>query len=179
MKRNKLINIHLYCACFCSVVLLVFAFTGALHLLNYKELESVQKIEVLKNNDFLSPSNIDSNISKYLSTRDSKYSYEYLKIKGKTVVTRPTTRDYYKFEVLPSGETEVTKVVPSLRKRLFEFHKGHGRKFSRVVNAIFGLVLIFTILTGLWLGLQNKQIRNATIATSLISLIIFLFEFYL
>ncbi len=178
MKRNNLVSIHLYCACFCSVILLTFAFSGSLHLLNFKESEAKTKIETFNDKNFLNSEFINSNITNYLMAKDKSYSFEYLKKSKNTVVTRPTTRDYYKFELNSNGDVAVTKVVPSLRKRLLEFHKGHGRKFSRIINAIFGGVLILTFISGLWLGLQNKKIRNATIVTTLISFIIFLVEFY-
>ncbi|WP_372656018.1 hypothetical protein [Halobacteriovorax sp.] len=178
MKRNSLVNIHLYCASFSAVVLLVFAFTGAMHLLNFKETESLEVIDTIVKKDFLQKSNAKTNIGEYLKSKDQDYNFEYVKSYNGYSITRPTTRNYYRFEMNAGDEITVIKVVPSLRKRLFEFHKGHGRKYTRWINSFFGLCLMITVGSGIWLGLKNNRIRRATIVTGLISLFIFLVEFY-
>lgn len=177
MKRNSLVNIHMYCASFSAVILLVFAFTGAMHLLNFKETESLEVVDTIVVNEFLKKDLVEKNISDYLKKNDQEYNFEYVKSYNGYSITRPTTRNYYRFDESSAGSITVTKVVPSLRKRLFEFHKGHGRKFTRWINSFFGLCLMVTVGSGIWLGLKNKRIRIATIVTSLVSLFIFIIEF--
>ncbi|PIK15625.1 MAG: hypothetical protein CES88_02555 [Halobacteriovorax sp. JY17] len=178
MKRSSLLNIHLYCASFSAIILVVFAFSGGMHLLNFKELETSIVVETLVENDFLKKEVVDENIANYLKEKDKAYHYEYIKSYKGYSITRPTTRDYYKFEDNTEGGITVIKMEPSLRKRLFEFHKGHGRKFSRWINSFFGLCLMITVASGIWLGLKNKRIRTATIVTTLVSFFVFLIEFY-
>lgn len=178
MKRNNLINIHLYCASLSSVVLFVLAITGGLYLLGYKGAETRTTVETISTSNFLSKKDVKSNIDNYLRDKDKDYSFEYVKSYKGYSITRPTTKDYYRFEEGPEGTIVVSKVVPNLHKRLVEFHKGHGRKYTKWVNSFFALCLSITVISGLWLGLKNKRIRTATIATALISLLIFIIEFY-
>ncbi|MFG1500956.1 PepSY domain-containing protein [Halobacteriovorax sp. XZX-3] len=173
MKFNRpfFIKIHLYLSALASPLLLMMAFTGVSYLLGFKGSEVVEPIKVVQ----LSKSELTKeNISVQLNEIDESYDFAYVKQVGDGAITRPTTRDYYKFQIKEDG-THISHVKPNLLKRLIELHKGHGPQFLRYIEKIIGIFLLLIILSGLYLAYTMKKERKIVGILFLIGLSVYLF----
>lgn len=158
MKFNRpfFIKIHLYLSALASPLLLMMAFTGTSYLLGFKGHEVVKEVKVIQ----LTKAELNKEkISQELKSIDENYSFDYVKNVGEGAITRPTTRDYYKFDVTPEG-TKVSHVTPNLLKRLIEAHKGHGPQILRYIEKMIGIFLLLIILSGLYLAWTMKKERK-------------------
>ena len=76
---------------------------------------------------------------------------------------RSTTRTHFMAAKANDNELIVYKIEPNLLKRMIELHKGHGPRMMRWFETAFGLALILTTLSGLWLAWTVKPYRNTTL----------------
>ena len=100
------------------------------------------------------------------------YSFEYVKVKGTTLYTRPTTRDHYVIK-LANGHAEVSSASPNLQSSMIELHKGHGPGRFKTFQKIFSLGLLLIILTGLGLGISATRLRSSTLLTTTAGTLVF------
>ncbi len=171
MKRITWIKIHLYLSAIAAPFLLIMAFTGTSYLFNLKGSEEVKIVKTIQ----LSKADLTKeNIAIELNEIDENYSFDYVKNLGDGAITRPTTRDYYKFTVKESG-TEVSHVSPNLLRRLIEVHKGHGSQFIRNYEKAVGVFLLLIILTGLYLAFTMKREAKITAILFVLGTLIFFF----
>ncbi len=165
MNRKLLINIHLYLATFFAPCVLLVAISGGLYLVGVKG--SVETTAV-----YTGPAAIDSSaddlkeqVDTLLATAGvADFDYEYVKVKGNTLYTRPTSREHYIIN-LSEGAAEVQFAEPSLQKRMIELHMGHGPGAFKTLQQAFALGLLLIFLSGLWLGLASVQLRRGSLIT--------------
>jgi hypothetical protein len=166
MSRKWLINLHLYTAAFFSPVLIIIAISGGLYLLGSKG--SVENEVVY--NGAASEINVNAEdmkleIANLLTKLNQDADFEYVKGSNDYFFTRPTSKPYYVLSVEQEKLT-VSKQTPDLIKTIVELHKGHGPLAFKTFQKIMALGLLFMVISGLWLGLTSKQLRNKTMAIS-------------
>jgi hypothetical protein len=166
MDRKLLITIHMYLAAFFSPAVLLVAISGGLYLTGIKGTVEQETI-------FSSNAKIDSNsaslhtdVAALLTDAGVKsYSYEYVKVSGDSLYTRPTSSDHYIIR-LNEGGVQVIHARPSLQSRMIELHKGHGPSAFKTFQKAFAVGLLFIILSGLWLGISAARLRRTTLLTA-------------
>jgi hypothetical protein len=163
MKRSLLIKLHLYAAAFLAPAFLFLAVSGGLYLVGIKG-SVEQTVIIVPGQLVLDPSSqsLAEDVQKVLSTAGISHDFEYVKVKGNSLFTRPTSRDFYKFDVTPD-ELVVTYNEPSLQARLIELHKGHGPGIFKTFQKLVAIGLLFVVLSGFWLGVSSLGLRRNTL----------------
>ena len=163
MKRSLLIKLHLYAAAFLAPAFLFLAISGGLYLIGIKG-SVEQTVVAVPGQLALDPSSdtLYQDVQKVLSTAGISHDFEYVKIKGKTLLTRPTSRNFYKFDVQPDGLV-VSYNEPSIQSKLIELHKGHGPEIFKTFQKIIAVGLLFVVLSGFWLGVSALGLRRTTL----------------
>lgn len=174
MKRKLFINIHLYLASFFAPVTILVAVSGGLYLVGIKG-EVVQQ-EIYRAEQAAidtGSASLQADVNALLAAAGVQdYDYEYVKVKGTTLYTRPTTRDHYVIKLAGDAAT-VFSASPSLQSRLIELHKGHGPGSFKTFQKIFAVALVFVMASGLWLGLSAVGLRRSTTATAVAGSVLF------
>jgi RNase P/RNase MRP subunit p29 len=163
MKRSLLIKLHLYAAALLAPAFLFLAVSGGLYLVGIKG--SVEQTVVIFSGQLvLDPSSqsLDEDVRKVLSAAGISHDFEYVKVKGDTLVTRPTSRNFYKFDEKPEGLV-ITYNEPSLQAKLIELHKGHGPEIFKTFQKLVAIGLLFVVLSGFWLGVSSLGLRRNTL----------------
>ena len=174
MDRKLLITIHMYLAAFFAPAVLLVAISGGLYLAGVKG--DVEQ-EIIYNSsetmiDNKSPT-LQADVAALLASAGvESYSFEYIKVKGATLYTRPTSSDHYLIKS-NGGGVEVIHARPSLQSRMIELHKGHGPTTFKTFQKAFAIGLIFIILSGLWLGISAPRLRRSTLLTAATGVVIF------
>ena len=145
MSRKLFVTLHLYLAAFFAPVTILVAVSGGLYLIGNKgEVEQVQIHQADVAIDTGSAS-LKQDVDALLVAAGVKdYSYEYVKVKGDTLYTRPTSRDHYVIKLKGESAT-VSSASPNLQGRLIELHKGHGPGSFKTFQKLFALGLIFVM----------------------------------
>lgn len=156
----------------------LMALSGSLHLFLGNESEKVEEVAKIVVTDKLSKDELTSFFSKQLNSLDPNYKFDYIKGSAQSQMSRPTTRVFYTIKS-DSNFYTIEKHDPSVLKSLMELHKGHGPRASRLVLGILGLVVIGSLLTGLWLGISSKPYRKITILTAVSGITLYLLLFFL
>lgn len=178
MNRPLLITIHMYLAAFFAPFVVLVSLTGGLYLLGEKG--SVSRELVLET---LRPMALTGELDDAATIKTAVqdllleagvegYDFEYVKVNGSTLYTRPTSRTHYVIKLGPV--TQVSSAVPDLQAAMMELHKGHGPGAFKTFQKVFALGLLFIILSGLWLGLSAERLRNRTLAVTSLGGIAFL-----
>lgn len=166
MDRSLFITIHLYLSAFFAPAVLLVAISGGLYLVGIKgevTTETVFKAETVAIDT--GSDSLKNDVSALLTSAGvDGFDFEYVKVKGDTLYTRPTSREHYIIE-LDDGGAEVIHASPSLQKRMLELHMGHGPTAFKTFQKFFAAGLIFVILSGLWLGLSAKRLQQRTSLT--------------
>ena len=175
MNRKLFITIHLYLASFFAPFVLLVATSGGLYLVGVKG--SVEQSPVYVGSasiDTKSP-RLKQDIEALLQTAGvADYSFEYVKVKGDTLWTRPTSREHYVI-TLVDGMAQVDYALPSIQSRMIELHKGHGPTLFKTFQKIFAVGLLCIFLSGVWLGLSASNLRSSTAVTVLTGSLVFAF----
>lgn len=161
--RRLLILIHLYLASILAPMFILVAVTGALYLARIEpSVESTDlvlpEIAVL---NFRSPT-LEDDIRLVLDDAGIDINFEYIRSRGNSAFTRPTSRPYVQFENTADGLT-ATLQNPSLHYRLMELHKGHGPTLFRYYQILAGISLFLVVLGGLVVGFIAKAYRRPTV----------------
>jgi hypothetical protein len=174
MSRKLFIQIHMYLAAFFTPAVLLVAISGGLYLLGVKG--SVEQETIYSSSDISIDNTSDSlkdDVVELLASAGVKsYSFEYVKVKGATLYTRPTSSDHYIIKSTAGG-VEVVHARPSLQSRMIELHKGHGPTAFKTFQKAFAIGLIFIMLSGLWLGISATRLRRSTLMTATAGAVIF------
>lgn len=178
MKRITWIKIHLYLSGVSLIFMALMSMSGANHLLLDNESETTKTIKTIALQTETTKSQLESIFKKELTELSPDYNYDYIKGSDKSLMTRPTTRSYYTIKV-KGNEANIQMHEPSLIKSLMELHKGHGPRSSRAVLGVLGIIVIGSILSGLWLGLSSPAFRKTTILTVVSGLSIYMLLFFL
>lgn len=170
MQRALFITIHMYLSAFFAVFVLLVAVSGGLYLLGVKG--SVEKTPVYSSAEDPGVSAVlddsaalERAVAALLAQAGvSDYSFDYVKVKGSTLYTRPTSRAHYVIEL---GEgVNIARAQPSLQAAMMELHMGHGPTAFKNFQKFFAAGMIFIILSGLWLGLSSSRLRPRTLAAA-------------
>ena len=175
MDRKLLITIHMYLAAFFAPAVLLVAMSGGLYLAGVKGTVEQETIYSSSNAtiDSKSPS-LHTDVAALLADAGvESYSYEYIKVSGANLYTRPTSSDHY---IIKSNEdgVEVIHAQPSLQSRMIELHKGHGPSAFKTFQKAFAVGLVFIILSGLWLGISAARLRRSTLLTVTAGAVVFM-----
>ena len=159
--------VHLSLASLFMPLLLLMPFTGVMYLLGYKGDQT--KVEAFRIPEAVIPTDEAAKeffFREVFAKNGVEYSFSYVRVSGKEFTFRPTSRTHYIANVLDSAdkpEIVFSKVEPNLLKRLIEIHKGHGPVAMKWFEVAFGLALILTTCSGLWLAWTVKPYRKATL----------------
>ena len=163
MKRSLLIRLHLYAAAFLSPAFLFVAISGGLYLVGVKG--SVEQTVVgVPSQLALDPSSesLYEDVQKVLLAAGISHDFEYIKVKGEMLLTRPTSRNFYKLAMQPEGLV-VSYNEPSMQSKLIELHKGHGPEIFKNFQKVIAVGLLFVVLSGFWLGVSALGLRRNTL----------------
>jgi len=166
MNRKLLITVHMYLSAFFAPAVLLVAISGGLYLIGIKG-EVTQEVifqsdEIMIDSDSAS---LHADVANLLSIAGVRsYTFDYVKVKGASLYTRPSSSDYYLIHLKP-GHLELIYAQPSLQSRLIELHKGHGPTLFKTFQQVFALGLVIIILSGLWLGISATRLRRSTLLT--------------
>jgi hypothetical protein len=174
MDRKLLITIHMYLAAFFTPAVLLVSISGGLYLAGIKGKVEQETIYSSNHTTIDSKStSLYTDVSTLLADAGvESYSYEYVKVSGANLYTRPTSSDHYIIK-LSEGGVEVIHARPSLQSRMIELHKGHGPSAFKTFQKAFAVGLIFIILSGLWLGISAARLRRSTLMTATAGAVVF------
>ena len=174
MDRKILITIHMYLAAFFAPAVLLVATSGGLYLAGVKGKVEQETIYSSSNATIDSNStSLHADVAALLADAGvESYSYEYVKVSGESLYTRPTSSDHYIIK-LNEGGVEVIHARPSLQSRMIELHKGHGPSAFKTFQKVFAVGLIFIMLSGLWLGISAARLRRTTLLTATAGAVVF------
>lgn len=177
MSRKLFITIHMYLAAFFAPAVLLVAISGGLYLAGVKG--SVIKEPIYSSSEVTidsESSSLDADVTALLLNAGvESYSFEYVKVSGKTLSTRPTSTEHYLIKLKDDG-VEVIQARPNLQSRMIELHKGHGPNTFKTFQKVFAIGLIFIILSGLWLGISAARLRRSTLLTATAGAVVFAFS---
>ncbi len=168
MSRALFITIHMYLSAFFAVFVLLVATSGGLYLLGYKGSVESTTVHTEANTAGLADmkgESLKQAVADLLGRAGVEdYRFEYVKVKGSTLYTRPTSRRHYMIEL--GDDLTVSRREPSLQSAMMELHMGHGPLAFKTFQKIFALGLLFIMLSGLWLGLSSERLRVRTLAAA-------------
>ncbi len=174
MNRKLLITLHLYLAAFLAPAILLVAISGGLYLAGVKG--HVEQTGIYRSADStLDPeaSTLNEDVTALLAEAGVQdYSFEYVKVSGNMLTTRPTSRNHYIVKI-GAGEAEVIAARPNLQSRMIELHKGHGPTLFKTYQKGFAIGLALILLSGLWLGVSAARLRRPTLLTAAAGTIVF------
>ncbi|MFT4711668.1 MAG: hypothetical protein ACJAVI_000126 [Candidatus Azotimanducaceae bacterium] len=174
MARSFWIKAHLFVASFFAPALLVTAISGGLYLVDVKGSVTETKVDVPVDMKLdLESSTLEEDVRLVFEKLGIEHDFEYLRIGGSTITTRPTSRTSYVLEVYVDG-IAISRNDPDLQKRLIELHKGHGPRLFKDFQKVMAVALLFVLLSGAWLGLSSTGLRTKTAVTVSSGLIVFL-----
>jgi hypothetical protein len=163
--RKIMIYAHLGLAALFMPMLLLMPFTGAMYLWGFKgdevKTEAFQLSAPIPENQ----ADREQFFKDQFKQAGIEFKFESVNVSKTSVIFRPQTRDYYAASLGEGGGWTVSKVQPNLLKRLIEVHKGHGPNLMRIFESIFGMALILTTLSGLWLAWTVKPYRKVTLVS--------------
>jgi hypothetical protein len=163
----------MYLSAFFAPAVLLVALSGGLYLVGIKG--SVEQ-EIIYSSDTTldtQSASLDADVIELLDRAGvHDYSFEYLKVKGSTIYTRPTSAEHYVIN-LTADSMELIHANPSLQSRMVELHKGHGPTAFKTFQKLFAVGLVFIILSGLWLGISAARLRRSTLTIAGAGLVIF------
>ena len=165
MNRSFWIKAHLFAAAFFAPVLIIVATSGGLYLLDIKgSVEETMVPAPAGASLNLDSNTLEADVARLLADAGIAHDFEYLRAGGNSLTTRPTSTTYYVLEATAEG-VKISRHVPSLQKRMIELHKGHGPVLFKEFQKFMAAALLFVLLSGTWLGLSSKGLRNKTLAT--------------
>ena len=166
MTRSFWIKAHLIAAAFFTPALILIAISGGLYLLGIKGEVTQTPVSISAGTKLnFESSDLQMDVSKLLDELNIEHDFEYLKVSGNTVTTRPTSRIFYTFSRTREG-VEIAHNRPSLQKVLVELHKGHGPMMFKDFQKAMAFGLLFILLSGTWLGLSSQGLRSTTVAAA-------------
>ena len=178
--RSQLVRIHLFLGAFFLPALLLMATSGGLYLFGFKG--SIQKEAVeIQNVVPLDPDSPDlkQDIDGFLQSNGIVHTFDYVRVSGSMLTTRPTSRDFYTIDV-SGAEPVVTFNQPDWVKRLIVLHVGHGPEVFKLLQKVMAFGLMAILLTGFYLGVSSPGLRNQTLGITGAGLVVsLLFAFFL
>lgn len=172
--RSLWVKIHLYVAAFFLPMLLAMATSGGLYLIGVKGSVDSSPVSLSATQTLTSDSDtLESDVREFLNANGIDHDFEYIKVSGNTLITRPTSSDYYEI-TLHENEVHATLNRPDLIKSLVELHKGHGPLLFKDLQKLMAIGLLIVLLSGFWLGASSAGLRIPTLLTTAAGLLVFL-----
>ena len=163
--RKLLILLHLLGGSFMAPAFILLAITGGLHMVGDGEKVETSAISLPAGTQVdLKSKTAEDDVRAILKTANVDMKFEYLKIRGSSFETRPTSRTHVKFKPSPNGLT-ATLNKPNFQKAMMEIHKGHGPKILRTYHKLVALTLFLIIFGGLMIGVLAKAYRRKTLVS--------------
>ncbi|HRK06790.1 MAG TPA: PepSY domain-containing protein [Pseudobdellovibrionaceae bacterium] len=164
MKRSFWIQLHLLLAAFFLPLMLMTPLSGTLYLLGFKGEQSVAEAFRVAG-QFPSELQMDEQeawVRARFAEQKLDFDFEYIRAGKGEWVFRPSSRVHYMAKQ-SEGEVIFSRLEPNLQKRLMEIHMGHGPQLMKKLQIGFGIALILTALSGLYLawGIANYRARAA------------------
>ena len=177
--RKLLVIFHLFAAGFMAPAFLLVAVTGGAYLLGQKGQETKVALKLPASTviDLKSPT-AEDDIRKLLASANIDHDFEYLKNRGTTAQTRPTSRPYISFKK-KDGEWIAEKVTPNFMKAAIEIHKGHGPTLLKTYHKIVALLLMGVVFGGIGVGILAKTYRRKTIGAVIFGTLLYLVLIFL
>lgn len=164
-NRKFWINIHLTLAAFFMPFLLLMPVSGTGYLLDFKGRADKTEVFRLTEIPVEAGEAQDAFFREEFKKNGIDFDFEYIRGSKSSLVFRPASRLHYVADLQPDGQWVMSKVDPSLMFRLIELHKGHGPQLMRWFEIAFGIALILTTLSGLWLAWTVKPYRALTLVS--------------
>ncbi len=162
IKRQTLINIHLYLAAFFAPALLVMGFSGGMYLLGYKgEFKERRVLELSAEQIEFQQEDKVATVKAILQKAQVEHSFETVVGGGNNLLTRPSSKQHFLFQ-LEDGTITIIERRPDLMRALVELHKGHGPSIFKVYQEFMAGALIVILLSGLLLGILSPVLRRKT-----------------
>lgn len=160
--RSFLVKCHLWAAGLLAPLFILVAYTGAAYLLDFKG-EVKETGLALPAGTTLDPDSptIEEDVRRILAANRLDIEFDYLRMGGDSITTRPTSRDFVSFRQT-DGEWTATLNQPNLQYALIELHKGHGPALYRWYQVLAAVVLFLVVLGGLAVGWMAPAYRRAT-----------------
>ena len=164
--RRKLIQLHLYVAAFFLPMLVAMAVSGGLYLTGDKGSTARTPIEITAPQSLsVSSQTLEADVRTFLKANKIVHDFEYLKVSGSTLMTRPTSRTYYEIKTSVDAD-QLSRVEPDWIKVLVELHKGHGPLWYKDLQKLMSLGLLFVLISGVWLGISSQALRIPTLLST-------------
>lgn len=177
--RNLLITLHLYGAALLAPVFLLVAVTGGLKLAGIEGKTTDAPIALPAGTAFDTKSpTFEADVRTFLTAQKVPVEFEYIRARGNSFTTRPTSRPHVAFEE-KDGQLTAKLVRPDTLNALMETHKGHGPKVYKTLGWIAGLTLFLVIFGGLLIGLLSRAYRKPTIVGTLVGSAVFVWAAFL
>ncbi len=172
--RNMITLLHLFAATLLAPFFILVAITGGLYVADIKPKTEQTKLEfnapITINAD---SKTLDDDVKAILLDNGLDIEFEYLKNRGSTITTRPTSRDYVEFK--QEGEAwSATLNDPNFHYSMMELHKGHGPSLFKKYQIIAGIALFMIMMSGLFVGFVSKAYRMKMIISTSIGTAIFM-----
>ena len=172
--QDVMIKLHLIASAFFAPMVLLVAISGGLYLLGAKGQFAVTNVELAAGVSLdLDSATLEEDVNQLLSGQGVDHRFEYLKVSGNTLTTRPTSRVNYVLVVEETG-VAVTRNEPNLAKSLIELHKGHGPLVFKNFQKFMAAGLLFILVSGVALGFVSSKLRLLTVVVSATGLLVFI-----
>ena len=161
--RRFLILVHLYLASILAPIFILVAITGANYLLNNKGATETTSIVLPAGAalDFKSPT-LEGDIRELLAKTDTNIKFEYIRSRGASAMTRPTSRPYVQFDQTSEGLKASLK-TPNIQYKMMELHKGHGPTLFKKYQILAAISLFLVVFGGIIVGVLAKNYRRPTL----------------
>jgi len=172
MNNKLLLNIHLYLASILTPILLLISLSGGLYLFGYKG--TTESTEVYRGDGSINikAEDLDAEVTSALGKLNISTDFDYIKVAGSQLITRPTSTTYYVLDNA-GDQLVVTKHEPDFIKSMVELHKGHGPTIFKTLQKVTAIALIIVILVGLLMALNKPRRRKGTSISVALGLAIF------
>ena len=172
--QDVMIKVHLVASAFFAPMILLVAISGGLYLLGMKGQYTVTEVDLRAGVSLsLDSKTLEDDVRRLLVDEGIDHRFEYLKIEGTTLTTRPTSRVNYILQVDDGTVVELTRNEPNLQKSLIELHKGHGPIIFKNFQKFMAAGLLFILVSGVALGFISSRLRVLTVIVSVAGLIVF------
>lgn len=160
-----MINIHLMIASLYMPLMLMMPFTGAMYILGFQGSQSSTEIfRSRENPPVTEPEKIEF-FRNLFKQQNVDYDFQYIKTNKNDFIFRPQSTVHFTAVKSADGELIFSRNEPNLMRRLIELHKGHGPEAMRWFEVSFGIALILTTLSGLYLAWTVKPYRRITLVS--------------
>jgi uncharacterized iron-regulated membrane protein len=162
MKRAFWIQLHLLLAAFFLPLMLMMPLSGTLYLLGFKGEQNV--VEAFRvPGPYPAEASADEQeawVRARFAEQKVDFDFEYIRAGKGEWVFRPSSRVHFAAKQVES-EVVFSRLEPDLQKRLMEIHMGHGPQLMKQLTIGFGLALILTALSGVYLawGIASYRAR--------------------